>query len=103
VHFLATKKRRVELNALPADELLAMIERGLAGLAKVVPPHETLAAAWQEARITARLTEAEAALRSQPAEPMPADLASHIEAMLAINRRLSWDAAMAQVAARGHA
>jgi hypothetical protein len=98
VEFLAVEKRRVELNALPADELLAMIEDGLAGLPKVVPPHETLAAAWHEARITTRLSEAEAGLRSQPPQPMPADIASRIETILATNPTLSWDAAMAQVA-----
>jgi hypothetical protein len=98
VEFLAAQKRRVELNALPADELLALIEDGLAGLPKVVPPHATLEAAWAEARITARLSEAEVTLRSQPAEPMPADVRSRIEAILVGDPTLSWDAAMAQVA-----
>jgi hypothetical protein len=98
VKFLAMDKRLVELNALPANELLAIIGDGLAGLAKVVPPHATLEAAWVEARITARLTEAEATLRREPAEPMPADLRSRIEAILASDPTLSWDAAMARMA-----
>ena len=54
------RTRRVELNALTTEQLVALVESALAehGIAKVIPDAEDLAAAWRSAKAHAEIAEA---------------------------------------------
>ena len=79
--------KRVELNAMTSDQFIAWLERKLveAGVEKVVPDQETLAAAWKRACLIAQVKESvetlTAASEEHPPAP-PADLESHVRELL---------------------
>ena len=99
--------RRVELNALPSDQLVAFIERKLAqhGVEKVVPDDATLAAAYRRMRqqivVQKRIDAALAEIKSLPSASPPDDLLHRIEERLNRDPTLRWDAALREIAAEG--
>ena len=92
--------RRVELNAMDAQQFLDWLEGKLQahGVRKFVPDDpETLKAAWQRAwRIGElnRAIQAAAVALPDPPEP-PTDLLEQVNAALEANPALRWDAALA--------
>jgi hypothetical protein len=97
-------ERRVELNAMTSDALVAFIERKLveAGITKVVPEPPILEQAWRRVQVHRRLNERLQALRNQIEEevkalPLPDDMAARVRAILAEQKQLPWDAAVRQV------
>jgi hypothetical protein len=97
------RTRRVELNALTTEQLVALVERALAehGIAKVIPDAEHLEAAWRAAKAHAEIAEAveEANKRAErwQAESVPGDLEERIREILEINPEMSWDAALRKI------
>jgi DNA topoisomerase VI subunit B len=95
--------QRVELNAMPADVFIAWLERKLeqAGVRKLVPDDDVLAAAWHRQR---KLVELEAQRQRINSEystadnPPPADLRERVDEILRRDPTLSWDLALAEVA-----
>ena len=96
--------RRVELNALTTEALVAIVESALTehGIAKVVPAAVDLTAAWRSAQAHAEVAQVieqaneAAAERWQDAEPPP-DLADRIRKALEADPSLPWDAALRQI------
>ncbi len=106
--FLA--KRRVELNAMPADVFVNFLERKLArhGVRKVVPDRRTLecqARRVVEQELTkAVLAENRARIRAEAAAAaLPADLDARVRNLLDRCPELPWDAAVAAVVQSGDA
>ncbi len=106
--FLA--KRRVELNAMPADVFVNFLERKLArhGVRKVVPDRHTLecqARRVVEQELTkAVLAENRARIRTEAAAAaLPADLDARVRNLLDRCPELPWDAAVAAVVQSGDA
>ena len=101
--------RRVELNALASDELVAFIERKLKkhGIAKVIPDTDTLEAAYRRMRRQAVVQDAiNAALKGLGDEeedlPVPRNLKSAIAKQLKADREMTWDAALRKIAENDH-
>ena len=98
------RKRRVELNALTTEQLVALVEVALAehGIAKVIPDAEHLQAAWRAAKAHAEIAEAVEKANKQAErwrdEPAPDGLADRVRDLLQRQPTMSWDAALRQVA-----
>jgi hypothetical protein len=96
-------QRRVELNALPSDELIALIERKLEnhGVKKIVPDDETLADAYRrmhrQAVVQARIREALKTLHDADVA-VPSDLRSRIQTRQADRPEQRWDAIIQNIA-----
>jgi hypothetical protein len=98
------RRRRVELNAMPADVFVAFLERALAGhgVCKVVPDRPILerqARGVIERRLEARiLREIRASLQeAAAAAELPADLDDRVRSVLEDKPELPWDLAVAAV------
>lgn len=102
VEFLLS--RRVELNALASDELVAFIERKLVenGISKLVPDKEVLAEAFKRARTLSTLQTEIDRLVTSAAEAaevtMPTNLEARVESMLRDRKAMAWDSAVAAIA-----
>ena len=101
--------RRVELNALTSDQLVAFIERKLQkhGIAKVIPDTDTLSAAYRRMRRQAVVRDAiDAAIGELGDEdedlPVPRNLKSAIAKQLRADRETTWDAALRKIAEADH-
>jgi hypothetical protein len=97
-------ERRVELNAMPSDVLVAFIERKLteAGIAKVVPEQPILEQACRRVQMHARITERLEELREEVEEevkalPLPDDLLRRVRAVLVERPELPWEAAVREI------
>ena len=105
--------RRVELNALPSDELITFIERRLTehGIQKIIPDAETLASAYRrmrkQAAVQAAIDEAIAEIEQndegEDKAPVPTDLSSHIEEAQKREPTLQWDVALRSIARQAEA
>jgi hypothetical protein len=101
-------RRRVELNALPSDQLVAFIERKLAahGVAKLTPDAETLAEAYRRMRrqalVQQRIDEMIEEMESEPEDAIavPANLQRKIQAAQKADRTLPWDVALRRIIER---
>jgi DNA topoisomerase VI subunit B len=97
-------ERRVELNAMSSDQLVAFIERKLAehGIGKVVPADVRLAEAFKLAvrhrRIEALIREVMCRELETPVE-VPPDLAARVRVHLAQHPAASWDTAVVALSA----
>ena len=94
--------RRVELNALPSDQLVAFIERKLTehGVKKVVPDTDLLGDAYRLFVRSKRVEEVVAkAIEDIDDEDidLPADLAARVADYLKDNPTVRWDAAVAAI------
>ena len=92
--------RRIELNALRSDQLIAFVERRLAehGIRKIIPDKEILAREYR-AKIRGREIEkifAEMAEQDDSIE-VPSDLQERVADHLKNNPAWSWDAAVCQI------
>ena len=100
--------RRVELNALTSDQFIEWLEAKLDehGVEKVIPDADTLALQYRRAlarhTINKKIDEiAESAREEAGQTVIPADLAARIRDLLADDAAMSWDEAVAQLAANG--
>ena len=100
-------RRRVELNAMTSPQLIEFIERKLraVGVAKIVPDQETLEKAYRRTRLLSLMSERIEDLRTEveekaAAEPLPADLALQIDAVLVEHPEMAWDAALRRMSRR---
>jgi hypothetical protein len=94
-----TGGERVELNALPSDQFIALVERKLAahGVAKMVPPVDMLAETFTTFKRGAAAEKAlKAELERLNKEPVgvPDDLDAQVRAHLAENPADTWDKAV---------
>jgi hypothetical protein len=95
-------RRRVELNALTSDQLVAFIERKLTdhGIKKVIPEEKLLADAYRlfvaNKRIEEVVTKAIEDMDTNNIKT-PANLGSRVEAYLQQHPELSWDEAVAAI------
>jgi hypothetical protein len=101
-------KSRVELNALPSDQLVAFIEHKLdeVGIKKVVPDRPVLAEACRRAQTLAILesnihNQLEAAKAEAEGMAIPDDIDEQVRAMLAKDPKLPWDHALVRVVSSG--
>ncbi len=90
---------RVELNAMTSAQFITWLEGKLveAGVEKVVPDEETLAAAWRRAKLITRAREAVETIKEEALEeetPVPPDLDQQVREILAKDPELSWDKAL---------
>ena len=92
---------RVELNAMPSDALVAMIERklGAYGLKKVVPAEDVLAETYREFRRSEQLREKFEEMEAEfdgedEDEAVPRKLADKVRAVLKKYADLRWDDAV---------
>jgi DNA topoisomerase VI subunit B len=97
--------RRVELNALTSDQLVAFIERKLTqhGVRKVVPDADMLAKAYRANIRTAKMQEIiDCVVREHEDDPNlsvpPDDLAQQVEDLLRKNPTWRWDEAVEAIA-----
>jgi DNA topoisomerase VI subunit B len=100
---LEWRAKRVELNAMTSERFVGWIERKLEenGVTKVVPDEATLAAAWQRADRVSRIKAAIAKIESAAIEvPVPDDLKTQVRDLLRMEPSLSWDEALAHIAAQ---
>jgi Topoisomerase 6 subunit A/Spo11, Toprim domain len=98
-------RRRVELNAMPSDQLVSFIERKLKeyGISKVVPTDETLADAYRRRRRQAVVQEhideaLEELGEDDEASAVPADLRARIEDKLKADPAKRWDDVLRDIA-----
>jgi hypothetical protein len=95
--------RRVELNALRTEQLVALVDRALDehGIAKVMPDDEHLEAAWRSAKAYIEIAKAveEANRRAEQWQEAaaPDGLAEHVRDLLDRHPETSWDAALRQI------
>jgi hypothetical protein len=95
--------RRVELNAMTTEQLVALVEGALAehGVTKVIPDAEHLEAAWRATKAHAEITEAveEANKRAKrwQTEAAPNDLEERVRDLLEQHPEMSWDAALHEI------
>ena len=100
-------ERRVELNALASDALVAWIEDKLQqhGVVKIVPDGQTLADAYarmrKQALVQDRIKEVLAEVAGSAAS-VPDDLAAQVTRRLKKNRQLPWDAVVRAIAEADH-
>lgn len=99
--------RRVELNAFTSDRLISWIEGKLRkhGIKKVIPDEKTLKAAFRRSReVQLRLAHdeifTEEARRRALGAKVPKDLARRVGQRLRADPTLSWDQAVAELAAK---
>jgi hypothetical protein len=95
-------RRRVELNALPSDQLVAFIERKLTehGIQKVVPNDDLLRDAYQLYAKSKRVEEIVAEAIGEIDDEditVPDDLSSRVTALLKEDPKLRWDEAVAAI------
>jgi hypothetical protein len=97
--------KRVELNAFSSGDLISAIEAKLKlhRITKVIPDHDTLAAAYRRAReaelLRKRIEEIKPEVRKQAeAEKVPKSLDRQVKAMLKDKRELPWDVAIGAIA-----
>ena len=95
-------RRRVELNALPSDQLVAFIERKLTehGVQKIVPNDDLLRDAYQLYAKSKRVEEIVAKAISEIDGGdiiAPDDLSSRVTALLKEHPKLRWDEAVAAI------
>lgn len=101
--------RRVELNALPSDQLVAFIERKLAehGVAKVSPDADTLADAYRrmhrQAQVQQRIDDLLEEMESEPEDAItiPTNLQRKIKAAQKKDPSIPWDVALREIVALG--
>jgi hypothetical protein len=98
--FLLTQ--RVELNALPSDQLIAFIERKLSehGIKKVIPKSDLLGKTYQLVVNSKRIEEAVAETMSNLGDEdidVPSNLRNRIEEHLREHPELRWDEAVAAI------
>jgi hypothetical protein len=96
-------ERRVELNALPSDQLAAFIERKLQhhGVKKIVPGKKDLAVAYKlfvRGKRIEEIVKKEIAKKDGADVTVPADLERRVRAMLKSNRAVRWNAVVAHIA-----
>lgn len=101
--------RRVELNAMASDQLVAFIEGKLNehGIGKIIPDDETLASAYRRMR---RQVAVQAKIDKTLEEfgdedeglPVPTDLRARIEKQLQKDRATSWDKVVREIADADH-
>jgi hypothetical protein len=102
IEFLLT--RRVELNAMSSDQLVAFIERKLAehGIAKVIPGKERLTEAYKlfahSARIKKIIDEALVTQEADETIGTPADLDEQVHQYLKQHPEVRWDRAVSAIA-----
>jgi hypothetical protein len=99
-------KKRVELNALPSDELVAFVERKLTehGVAKLVPEDDLLAEAYRAFVRGQRAKEIfahELAQADTADQTVPGDLRTRVEVYLKKHPAWRWDDAVRKVARKG--
>ena len=97
--FLLT--RRVELNALHSDELVAFVEYKLQqnGVRKLVPKRATLVDTYKLFKRGVEIRElVEQGLAKPNGIRVPADLVKQVHAYLEENPEAPWDAAVAHIA-----
>lgn len=100
-------RRRVELNALPSDRLIAWIESKLDqhGVAKIVPDDATLADAYarmrRQASVQAKIDEVVDTLDDTSCSA-PDGLRDHIASKVKAERHRSWDEVLRDVARADH-
>jgi hypothetical protein len=93
---------RVELNALPSDQLVGFIERKLIqhGIQKVVPNDKLLRDTYQlyarSKRVEEIVAEAIGGIDDEDI-PVPDDLSARVTALLKKNPKLRWDEAVAAI------
>jgi hypothetical protein len=92
--------KRVELNAMTSPQLLDWLERrlGECGVSKVIPPAETLSAAWVRINQLLLANRTLGKISEENGPGAPANLAQRVEEILAAEPELSWDAAVRRVA-----
>ncbi|MGH2447223.1 MAG: ATP-binding protein [Chloroflexota bacterium] len=95
--------RRVEINAMTSDQLIAWLERKFAehGVKKVVPASETIERAYKRAVFLKRMREKIEELEEEIDQDdldIPNGLASRVEALLKKRPALSWDEVVWQLA-----
>lgn len=96
--WLAFKKMRVELNALPSDQIISLIEMTLGGQEKLIPPGATLERAYRQATAEAAARKARsAALEQADGSADTGALRDHISRLLDADPTLSWDEALMTV------
>lgn len=96
--------RRVELNAFPSDKLVEWLESKLEahGIEKVVPDDDVLGKAYRRAVKVARIQQAIDEITGEEDQDVeiPDDLAERIRGKFEHeDRAMSWDAAVAEIAA----
>lgn len=103
IGFLLNK--RVELNAMASDQLVAFIESKLAehGVKKIIPDAETLAEAYRrmrrQAAVQAKIDEVLAEIEEEDGTTsVPPDLSSRIEEAQRRDPALRWDGVLRQIA-----
>jgi Topoisomerase 6 subunit A/Spo11, Toprim domain len=96
--------QRVELNALTARQFIEWLEKKLrqAGVKKVVPGKETLAAAWKRAVAIHQARKLITTMDKKTAKA-PKDLEKKLRALLKRQPHLSWDSALLHIASKGRA
>jgi hypothetical protein len=101
-------QHRVELNALPSDRLVALIERKFVehGIAKVIPNEEIAAIAYRrmrkQAAVQDRIDELLLELEDDDPPDVPDNLIARIREKLSKNPAKCWDAALRQIAEEDH-
>jgi hypothetical protein len=93
--------RRVELNALRSDELVAFVERKLQAnnVRKLVPQRADLADAYRHFKRSVRIRQlVEQELAKPEAIAVPADLFKRVRAYLVEHSEVPWDVAVAVIA-----
>jgi len=97
-NFLAgTHPRRVELNAFTSQELLDIIESSVTG-GKLIPA-DRLESTWAEMVVRAKVAAYEEEVRKQPPTTAVDGLMELVQALLLERPELSWDEAVAILAA----
>ncbi len=102
------RERRVELNAFASDQFVTWIEGKLDkhGIKKVVPDDDTLAVAYrrmrQQALVQETIDEALEGLVEDENLDVPTGLRAQIKSRLEIDRALTWDGVLRQIATLDH-
>jgi Topoisomerase 6 subunit A/Spo11, Toprim domain len=94
--------QRVELNALPSDQLVAFIERKLTehGIKKVIPKSDLLGKTYRLVVNSKRIEEAVAEMMSNLGDEdidVPSNLRNRVEEHLREHLELRWDEAVAAI------
>jgi hypothetical protein len=94
--------QRVELNAMTSRQFVDWLEEKLqkAGVKKVVPDAQVLGKAWHRALWLARVRKQIAKVKPEPLASLPKKLAADLRRQLERAPEMSWDAALAQIAAK---
>jgi DNA topoisomerase VI subunit B len=97
------RHRRVELNALTTEQLIALVETAFAehGVRKVIPSSDELVAAWRSAQayreIKAAVDQANKRTRRWRNARAPDDLVDQVRGILAQHPGMSWEAALRRI------